>query len=68
MSYDFEDDAADEKAEEERARKGNEHLHKYSLIEITSPTEIVEHTQFLYDYQPGTFLYVSFPYLLVMDE
>ena len=55
--------------EEERLKKEEmEQKHLYSLIEIISPSEIKEHCRFLYDFIPGTYLYVSYPYLLVMDD
>jgi hypothetical protein len=68
-SFNFDGEDNEEQAAEDKAILENDpDAHQYSLIEIISPTEIVEHCKFLYDFTPGTYLYVSFPYLLVMDE
>lgn len=66
-SFEMEDEEL-ELTEEEKKIREDEKKHLYSLIEIKSPTEVVEHAQFLYDFTPGCYLYMSNPYLLVMDE
>lgn len=68
-SFDFEDDKADDVAEEEKIKiNASPDAHTYSLIEIKSGTEVEQQCSFLYDFKPGTYLYVSYPYMLVMDD
>ncbi len=38
------------------------------LVEIKSETEVKEHCVFSYDYARDLKIYVSFPYVLAMDE
>jgi hypothetical protein len=69
QSFDLDDEDADEVMEQEKIKmNAGPDAHTYSLIEIKSATEVVQHCQFFHDFKPGTYLYVSNPYLLVMDE
>ena len=70
-SYDFDDEKESEKAFEEKITlqsATDKELHTYQLIEIKSPFEVAEICAVQHQFKPGTYLYISMPYLLVMDE
>jgi hypothetical protein len=54
--------------EEQRQRSQHPLKHLYSYVEIDEEGVAVEICRFLYDYRQFLNLYVSYPYVLAMDE